>query len=82
MNGVDIDLIVVDALIFKTEQMSVGQEIAVIPSAVVGFNEIYVQLSSSADKLTELQLNLNQSVTIRSVTKLPSKFKFMQPFSD
>lgn len=54
--------------------MSVGQAITVIPSAVVSCDEIYVQLSSSADQLIELQRKLNQFVVIRNVTKLPSKF--------
>lgn len=55
-----------------TELLS-GQETAVITSAVVGCDEIYVQLVSFANQFAEFQQNLNQNVAIRSVTKLPSK---------
>lgn len=48
---------------------------AVMPSAVVACDEIYVQMSSFADKFAEFQRSLNQNVVIRSVTKLPSKWK-------
>lgn len=52
----------------------VGQEIAVVPSAVISCDEIYLQLSASANQFAELQRNLNHSVQIRNVTNLPSKF--------
>lgn len=48
---------------------------AVMPSAVVACDEIYVQLSAFADKFAEFQRSLNENVVIRSVTKLPSKWK-------
>lgn len=48
---------------------------AVMPSAVVACDEIYAQLACFAEKFAEFQQKLNVNVAIRSVTKLPSKWK-------
>lgn len=61
-------------------KLSSGQETAVITSAVVGCDEIYVQLVSSANRFAEFQQNLNQNVVIRCVTKLPSKLNIQSIF--
>lgn len=56
-----------------------GQNIAVIPTAIISSDNIYLQLSSNAAQLADFQTNLNRCVTLRRVTKTPSKIT-LQPF--
>lgn len=60
--------------------VSIGQILAVIPTAVISSDNIYLQLSDHAARFDEFQKNLNRCVTLRRVSKIPSKIT-LKPFS-